>query len=177
MRSLTYLVPVILFAVIAVFLGRGLFLDPSKVPTALADKLVPAFDLPAVDENTESLSSEDLKGRISVLNIFASWCIPCRVEHPLLLELAAENSAAVHGINYKDRPEDARNWLNSLGDPYDRIGADRDGRAGIDLGVYGVPETFVIDEDGVIRYKHVGPITEKDMNKIIRPLIQKLSER
>lgn len=175
MNRWLFLIPALLFAVIAVFLARGLFLDPSEVPTVLTDKPVPSFSLPALDGDTPALASEDLKGRVTVLNVFASWCIPCRVEHPFLMALADDDIAAVAGINYKDKPEDARAWLRSLGDPYQRIGADRDGRVSIDFGVYGVPETFVIDADGVIKYKHVGPMSEKDMNRIIRPLIEKLT--
>jgi len=175
LRGLFYLLPVIVFGVLCAFLLRGLSLDPSTVPTALADKQVPVFDLPPLDSQTKGLASSDLVGEVALVNVFASWCLPCRVEHPFLMELADNGAFALHGVNYKDKPEDARAWLDELGDPFLRIGADQDGRAGIDLGVYGVPETFVIDRAGRIRYKHVGPITQSDLEKYLLPLIKKLS--
>ena len=174
MRPLFYLLPVVVFGVLCVFFVRGLSLDSSTIPTALADKQVPSFDLPPLDNQTEGLASTDLDVEVSLVNVFASWCLPCRVEHSLLMELAESKEVKLHGINYKDEPVDARAWLNELGDPFDRIGADRDGRVGIELGVYGVPETFVIDQSGRIRYKHVGPITETDLKKYLLPLIEKL---
>ena len=151
-------------------------MDPSTIPTALADKQVPSFDLPPLDNQTEGLASTDLDVEVSLVNVFASWCLPCRAEHSLLMKLAESKEVTLHGINYKDEPADARAWLNELGDPFDRIGSDRDGRVGIELGVYGVPETFVIDQSGRIRYKHVGPITETDLKNYLLPLIEKLSQ-
>ena len=175
-RHLAYLLPVALFLVMAGFFFRGLSLDPSEVPTALADKAMPLFDLPPVDSATRGLASSDLTGAVSLVNVFASWCLPCRAEHPLLMELAKSGAVALYGINYKDKPADARAWLDELGDPYQRIGADRDGRVGIDLGVYGVPETFVIDRDGRIRYKHIGPISQRDLDKYLSDLIEGLRQ-
>ena len=176
LRRMLYLLPVIVFGVLCAFFLRGLSLDPSTVPTALTDKQVPVFDLPALDNETKGLASSDLVGHVTLVNVFASWCLPCRVEHPLLMELARSGEYSLHGINYKDKPEDARAWLDELGDPFHRVGADEDGRVGIDLGVYGVPETFVIDKSGRIRYKHVGPITPRDLQKYLLPLIRKLSQ-
>ena len=176
LRRMLYVLPVIVFGVLCAFFLRGLSLDPSTVPTALADKQVPVFDLPALDNQTKGLASSDLVGNVTLVNVFASWCLPCRVEHPLLMELARSGNYSLHGINYKDKPEDARAWLDELGDPFLRVGADEDGRVGIDLGVYGVPETFVIDKTGRIRYKHVGPVTQRDLEKYLLPLIRKLSQ-
>ena len=173
---LYFLLPVIIFGVLCIFLLRGLSLDPSAVPTALTDKNVPIFDLPALDDQTIGLASSDLGGEVSLINVFASWCLPCRVEHPLLMKMAGDGVVALHGINYKDASKDARAWLDELGDPFGRIGADRDGRVGIELGVYGVPETFVIDQSGRIRYKHIGPITQRDLDKYLLPLIEKLNQ-
>ena len=175
MRRLIFIAPAVVFVVLAVLLAWGLTNDPSEVPTALHDKPVPAFDLPPLDEGTEGLASADLRpGDISVVNVWASWCVPCRAEHPLLEQIAEMDGVSLYGIAYKDKPEDARAFLDELGDPFQRIGADADGRAGIELGVYGVPETFFVGPDGAIRYKHIGPIAPAQMDKIIRPLVEKL---
>jgi cytochrome c biogenesis protein CcmG/thiol:disulfide interchange protein DsbE len=176
MRRLIYIVPAGVFVLLSGFFLAGLFLDPAKIPTVLVDKPVPEFDLPALDARTQGLASGDLAGAVSVINVFASWCLPCRVEHPLLMELAEAGTVNLYGLNYKNRPADAREWLDELGDPFQRIGADLDGRVGIDLGVYGVPETFFIGRDGRIKYKHIGPITVEDMERRIRPLIEKLNQ-
>ncbi len=176
MRRLIYVVPAAVFALLAGFFLAGLFLKPAEIPTALTDKPVPEFALPALHEGAQGLASADLSGAVSVVNVFASWCLPCRVEHPLLMELAKAGTVNLYGINYKDKPADARKWLDELGDPFQRIGADLDGRVGIDLGVYGVPETFFIGRDGRIKYKHIGPITVEDMERRIRPLIEKLNQ-
>ena len=175
-RRFLYLLPTILFVVLCGFLFRGLSLDPSLVPTALIDKPVPYFDLDELDDRTDPLSSVNLKGKVTLVNVFSSWCGPCRIEHPLLLEIAARGQVALHGINYKDEPVAARAWLDDLGNPFERIGVDRDGRVSIELGVYGVPETFLIDSTGRIRYKHVGPISENDWNKHLLPLIRTLHQ-
>lgn len=150
--------PLAIFLVMAAFLGVGLFLDPREIPSVLIGKPVPDFDLPPVQGRKLGLATSDLKGEVTVVNFFASWCTACRAEHPLLMRLAASGIVPIHGINYKDQPADAVRWLASLGDPYTRTGADIDGRVGIDWGVYGMPETFVIDKDGIIAYKHIGPI-------------------
>ena len=175
LRRLIFIAPALVFVVLAGFLGWGLTSDPSEVPTALRDRPVPAFDLPPLDDETRGLATSDLRtGEISVINVWASWCVPCRAEHPLLEQIADMDGVSLYGIAYKDKPEDARAFLDELGDPFQRIGADADGRAGIELGVYGVPETFFVGPDGAIRYKHIGPIAPSQMDKIIRPLVEKL---
>lgn len=170
-KRLLLVLPVAVFAVVAVIFAIGLQYDPRVLPSALIDKPLPAFDLPSLRPDQPGLATADLVGQVTLLNVFASWCVPCRVEHPLLTRLSETGAVRVVGINYKDKPEDARAWLEQLGDPYDRIGADRDGRTGIDLGVYGVPETFVIDATGTIRFKHVGPLTPEAVTGTIMPLV------
>jgi cytochrome c biogenesis protein CcmG/thiol:disulfide interchange protein DsbE len=166
--------PLALFVVIAAVLGFGLTLNPREVPSPLIGKPVPEFALAPVKGRTLGLSTADLKREVSLVNVFASWCVPCRQEHPVFLQLQREGFVAIHGINYKDRPEDAARWLDTLGDPYARTGADLDGRVAIDWGVYGVPETFVVDRSGSIIYKHIGPITPDVLEGKLRPLIAKL---
>ena len=176
-RHWLYVVPAAVFATLAGLLYWGLFQDPSEVPTVMAGRTLPAFDLPPVDGATPGLASSDVKtGEISVINVFASWCVPCRAEHPQLTEIAALEGVRLYGIDYKDTPADARAFLDDLGDPYARIGADADGRVGIDLGVYGVPETYFVGRDGLIHYKHIGPIAPEHMTKRIRPLIERLKQ-
>jgi cytochrome c biogenesis protein CcmG/thiol:disulfide interchange protein DsbE len=173
-RRFPYLIPVLIFGVIAIAGGIGLNLDPSKVPSVLIGKPVPAFALAPVKGRTLGLASTDLVGEASLVNVFASWCTACRDEHPLLMRLKREGIVAVHGLNYKDEPDDAAEWLDELGDPYTRTGADRDGRVAIDWGVYGVPETFVVDREGRIIHKHIGAITPKALDQTIVPLIERL---
>ena len=168
------LVPLLLFAGVVVLLTVGLTLNPREVPSPLVGKPVPEFVLPPVKGRTLGLSRGDLKGDVSLVNVFASWCVACREEHPLFLQLQREKLVPIHGLNYKDRPEDAARWLDTLGDPYARTGADLDGRVAIDWGVYGVPETFVVDRDGRIAYKHIGPVTPKVLEEKLRPLIARL---
>lgn len=165
------LIPLAFLALVAV-LGIGLTLDPRKVPSPLIGKPVPEFSLPPVKGRTLGLASADLKSEVSVVNVFASWCVPCRQEHPLIQRLARE--VPVHGLNYKDKPDDAARWLDELGDPYSRTGADLDGRVAIDWGVYGVPETFLVDREGRIAYKHIGPVTPRVMDEKLMPLIEQL---
>ena len=174
MRRFLYLLPVAVFVVVGIGLAIGLTRDPSTLPSALIDRSVPAFDLPPLDGH-DGLKSEDLAGQVSLVNVFASWCGPCRVEHPLLMKLA-DDGVVIHGLSYKDRPEDALAWLDELGDPYQRIGNDQNGRVGIEWGVYGVPETFVIDAEGRIRHKHVGPLQARDVEETLLPLLQELAE-
>ncbi|MGH1483678.1 MAG: DsbE family thiol:disulfide interchange protein [Geminicoccales bacterium] len=162
---LGYLLPVIVFLVIGAGLGIGLTRDPSTLPSALIDKPVPTFELPALVAggiDKPGLASADLTGKVQLVNVFASWCGPCRVEHPILMGLA-KDGVPVQALNYKDQPEDAAGFLNQLGDPYEKIGVDQNGRTGIEWGVYGVPETFVIDAEGKIRHKHVGPLMARDV--------------
>jgi len=151
-------------------------IDTKKIPSVLIDKPVPQFDLPPLYADRAGLKTDDLKGQITLVNIFASWCVPCRIEHPLLMQLAAEKRLPIFGINYKDRPEDAKRWLSDLGDPYSRIGADNDGRVSIDWGVYGVPESFLVDGTGTILYKQVGPLTADVIQDTILPLVEARSQ-
>ena len=171
---LLYVLPVSAFVAIATALAIGLTSDPREIPSALIDKPVPEFSLPPVKGRAQGFSTADLTGQVSLVNVFASWCVPCRAEHPLLLRLATENVVPIYGINYKDAPDDAARWLGELGDPYTRTGADLDGRVSVDWGVYGVPETFVIDRAGRIVHKHVGALTPRDLNQTILPLIERL---
>jgi cytochrome c biogenesis protein CcmG/thiol:disulfide interchange protein DsbE len=175
-RNWRFAFPVALFGVIAAALWTGLSLNPKEIPSALIGKAVPAFDLPPVQGRAQGLSDADLRGEVSLLNVFASWCTACRAEHPLFMQLARSGAVPIHGLNYKDRPNDAAAWLDELGDPYSRTGADLNGRVGIDFGVYGVPETFVIGADGRIAYKHIGPVTPQALKDVILPLIGRLRE-
>jgi len=151
--------------------------NPSQLPSALIGRPVPPFSLPPVKGRRLGLSRGDLVGGVSLVNVFASWCVACRAEHPLLMQLATVGTVPVHGLNYKDAPDDAARWLNALGDPYTRTGADRDGRVAIDWGVYGVPETYVVGADGRIAYRHIGPLTQDDLQRIVLPLVVSLRDR
>ena len=173
-RRAVFLVPILVFLGIAVFLGIGLSLNPREIPSPLIGKAVPDFRLAPVKGRTLGLATEDLKGEVSLVNVFASWCVACRDEHPLLMRLSRQGIVPIHGLNYKDAPKDAADWLDRLGDPYTRTGADIDGRVGIDWGVYGVPETFVIDRNGHIVYKHIGPISARDWEEKMGPLVERL---
>jgi len=173
-RGIAIMLPLSLFVGIALLLAIGLTMDPREVPSPLIGKPVPVFELPPVQGRKLGLVSGDLKGQVSLVNVFASWCVACRQEHPLLMELSRQDYVPIHGLNYKDQQDDAAGWLGALGDPYTRTGADVNGRVGIDWGVYGVPETFVIDSNGNIAYKHIGPISEQDWEELIRPLVKKL---
>jgi len=172
-----YILPLAVFLVMAAYFALGLTKDPKIIPSALIDKPVPAFKLPPIEGGRgNGFSSDDLKGDVTVVNVFASWCIPCRAEHPLVTELAEMKIARVYGLNYKDNPADALRWLRALGDSYYATGADRDGRVGIDWGVYGVPETFIVDRAGKIRHKHVGPMTSDILKNQIVPIIKDLNK-
>ena len=173
-RALLGYVPLAVFVVIAAFFGVGLTMNPREIPSPLIGKPVPEFSLPAVKGRTPGLSSADLRGEVALVNVFASWCVACREEHPVLLDLRRQGIVPIHGLNYKDKPDDAQAWLDELGDPYTRTGADISGRVGIDWGVYGVPETFVVDRKGQIAHKHIGPITPKALNDTLLPIIRKL---
>ena len=169
-----YLGPLAIFAIVGVFLGVGLTLNPREIPSPLIGKPVPQFQLAAVKGRTLGLASSDLRGEVSIVNVFASWCVACREEHPLWMALAQQNIAPIHGLNYKDKPDDAARWLGELGDPYRRTGADLDGRVGIEWGVYGVPETYVVDKKGVIRDKVIGAITPRIVDERLLPLVRRL---
>lgn len=165
--------PLILFTLLALFLFRGLSLDPTEMPSALIDRPLPAFSLPKLG-TAETVSLADIKGRAGLLNVWATWCVSCRVEHPYLMQLAAAG-VPIFGINYKDRDVDAQAWLEQLGNPYEFNIADRDGTLGLDLGVYGAPETYLIDAQGVVRYRHVGVVDEQVWLTILEPLYTELN--
>lgn len=171
-----YLLPLGIFAVLVYFLFKGLSLNPREVPSPLVDKPVPNFSLPKLHAPDQKLSAADLKGQVWLLNVWGSWCVSCRIEHPLLNEIAKNNIVPIYGLNWKDKREDAIGWLNKFGDPYVASIADIDGRVAIDFGVYGAPETFVIDKQGIIRMKHIGPISAESLQKDILPLIEKLKK-
>ncbi|BBK40251.1 thiol:disulfide interchange protein [Allostella vacuolata] len=170
MRRLLYIVPALVFGLIAAYLLAGLGLDPKTLPSAMIDKPAPQFALPALGTVAPPLATADLGGEVALVNVFASWCVPCRAEHPLLMRLATEKGVPIFGINQKDKPEDAARFLAQLGNPYRRIGVDANGRASIEWGVYGVPETFVIDRAGRIRYRHVGALGPQDFEPILAML-------
>ena len=169
-----YLLPLAVFLVLAGFLAVGLNRDPHEIPSPLVDKPAPAFNLPRLDDPLQMISTQDLRGQVWLLNVWASWCVACRQEHPLLVDLARAGAVKVYGLNYKDKREDALGLLRKSGDPYVKSVSDTEGLVGIDYGVYGVPETFVIDKQGVIRYKQVGPITPEALRDTLLPLIKKL---
>lgn len=168
--------PLGIFILLVVLLGVGLTLNPRRVPSPLVDKPLPAFELSTVLDPGERLSEKDLLGRVSLLNVWATWCVPCRDEHPVLVGIARRGEAVIYGLNYKDDREEARDWLKTLGDPYVKSGFDPNGRVGIDLGVYGVPETFIIDARGTIVYKHIGPIDQKIWREQLHPLVKQAAE-
>ena len=167
--------PLILFIVLLFFLGIGLGLKPREVPSPLINKPAPAFSLPLLGQPDKMLAQKDLLGKVWMLNVWASWCVACRVEHPLLVDFAKTGVVPIYGLNYKDKRDDAIRWLNNFGNPYQQSLVDAEGLVGIDFGVYGVPETFVIDKTGVIRLKHIGPVTVDVLQNTILPLVRKLS--
>jgi cytochrome c biogenesis protein CcmG/thiol:disulfide interchange protein DsbE len=170
------LVPLAVFLVIAVFLGIGLTRDPRKLPSTMIDKPAPQFTLKQVAALDKTFSPADMKGQVWMLNVWASWCTACRVEHPLLVEIARSNAVPLIGLDYKDKPEDALKFLAQQGNPYLLSALDLEGRVGIDYGVYGVPETFIIDKNGRIRHKQIGPITPEALQNEILPLIAQLKK-
>ncbi len=176
-RRLRHLIPVVAFLALAFVLGWGLGHNPREIPSPLIDKPVPQFSLPPVRGRTLGLSNGDLVGEVSLVNVFASWCVACREEHPLLMRMRADGVLPIHGLNYKDQPDNAAKWLDTLGDPYTRTGADRNGRVAIDWGVYGVPETFVTTKAGRIAHKHIGPLTPQALEDTILPLIRRLRQQ
>ena len=175
MKRWLYLLPIIVFALLAAGFYVGLGIDSNVLPSALIDEAAPQFDLPPLPGSDKGFSTADLQGHVSLVNTFASWCAPCRMEHPVLNALAQAKRVPIFGIDYKDTGDAALSWIAALGDPYTRIGADS-GQVGIEWGVYGVPETFVIDKTGHIRYKHVGPLSQADVDKTILPLAARLGQ-
>ena len=169
--------PFIAFVVLAIFLYVGLGLNPHEVPSPLINKPAPAFTLPQLYDPTKKFSSQDMKGQVWLLNVWASWCVSCREEHPVLMSLAQRNIVPIYGLDYKDKDADGMMWLRNGGNPYTLVVTDADGRVGIDYGVYGVPETYVIDKQGVIRYKQIGAITHENLQAKILPLIAELQAK
>jgi len=168
------LIPLGVFLVLCAFLLVGLWRDPREVPSPLIGKPAPAFVLTQLHEPAKTLGPADLRGQVWLLNVWASWCVSCREEHPLLVELGKAKVVPIVGLNYKDEPADAERWLKQFGNPYATSVIDRDGRVGIDWGVYGVPETFVIGADGLIKYKHIGPVTHESLEQKIMPVLKEL---
>ncbi len=169
-----YLVPLGLFVLLMILLGVGLTMNPRLLPSPLIGKPAPRFSLPHVKHPDRILSRNDLLGRVSLFNVWASWCQACRDEHPVLLRLARTGEVPIYGLNYRDRLENARRWLAELGDPYVASAFDGSGRTGIEWGVYGVPETYVLGRDGTIEYKHVGALTWATVTEEILPLVRRL---
>jgi len=177
-RKLVYLLPAIVFVVLVGFFIVGLQKDPSRLESVLIDRPVPAFALEALPGRGRPLASEHLTGEVTLVNIFGSWCVACIAEHPMLKEIQQSGVVNIHGIDWREKnPEDGMRWLRRNGDPYDRVGLDPDSHVAIDFGVTGAPETFVVDAQGVIRYKHIGPITRDDWEDTLKPLIQELRSR
>jgi cytochrome c biogenesis protein CcmG/thiol:disulfide interchange protein DsbE len=175
MKSLRYIVPLALFLILAAFLARGLALDPREVPSPLIDKPAPTFALSQLDDPSRTIRRDDLLGKVWMLNVWASWCVACREEHPLLVEFSKRNLVPLYGLNYKDTRTEGQGWLTRFGNPYQTSLFDGDGRVGIDFGVYGVPETFIVDKQGVIRLKHIGPLTHEVIHDRIEPMLRKLN--
>ena len=172
---LKYLIPLALFMVLVFFLAIGLGRDPHEVPSPLINKAAPTFRLPQLKEPTKTFSADDMRGKVWILNVWASWCVSCRDEHPLLIEYAKTGVVPIYGLNWKDKREDALEWLDELGDPYVLSASDLDGRIAIDYGVYGAPETYVIDQNGTIRFKQIGPVTPDVWKDKFLPLVQQLN--
>jgi cytochrome c biogenesis protein CcmG/thiol:disulfide interchange protein DsbE len=169
-----YLLPLGIFAALVMLLAAGLTLNPREVPSPLVGKPAPSFRLPQLHQPEQTFAPAELKGKVWILNVWASWCAACRDEHPVLTDLANSRIVPVYGLNHKDKRDDAIAWLKRYGDPYEASLFDADGRVGIDYGVYGVPETYVIDKQGVIRYKRIGPVTPDILQKKIIPLVHEL---
>jgi len=169
-----FLLPLGIFAALVALLGVGLTLNPREVPSPLIGKTAPHFELPQLHQASSTFSEKDMLGKVWVLNVWASWCVSCREEHPVLLDLARSGTVPIYGLNYKDARPDGLAWLKNMGDPYQVSAFDADGRVGIDYGVYGVPETYVIDKRGVIRYKRIGPLTAEIVKEKVLPLVQEL---
>lgn len=174
--KIKFLVPLFIFIGLSFFLFKGLYLDPREVPSPLINKPAPQFDLTQLHEPDQRFKRDDMLGRVWLFNVWASWCVSCRAEHPLLVELSKANIVPIVGLNYKDKREDAKRWLTELGNPYVLSAYDNSGRVGIDYGVYGVPETYLIDKKGIIRYKQIGPVTVDALQNHIIPMIKTLEQ-
>jgi DsbE subfamily thiol:disulfide oxidoreductase len=178
MRRLLHLLPVLAFGAIAGWFWLGLApdRDPTEIPSVMIGKPVPDFDLPPLVPGSPSLKSSELKGQVTLINFFASWCVPCRAEHPLLFTLGQDKRVKIEGIAYKNKPGDTNAYLAELGNPYERVVVDEPGRTAIDFGLYGVPESYLVDRNGVIRFRQVGPLTEEVIDHQLRPLIAELAK-
>ncbi len=170
-----FLLPLGIFITLVLFLGIGLRLNPREIPSPFIGKQAPVFKLTQLNEPGKTISPQDMAGQVWLLNVWASWCVSCRLEHPVLMDLARQGVVPIIGLNYKDKREDGTGWLRQFGNPYQMSASDLDGRVGIDYGVYGVPETFVIDKRGVIRMKHTGPVTPEVITEKLLPLIKELN--
>lgn len=168
--------PILVFIILVGFFWRGLSLDPNNMPSALLNKPVPTFSLPRLANLEETNTDKILHGKVSLLNVWATWCVTCREEHAFLNQLQKQGVHIV-GIDYKDNTLDAQRWIAELGNPYDEILVDEDGRVGLDLGVFGAPETYVIDKQGVIRYKHIGDLNQKVWSETIQPIVTALEQK
>jgi cytochrome c biogenesis protein CcmG/thiol:disulfide interchange protein DsbE len=175
MKALKYGIPLVIFAMLVGFFAVGLMRDPREVPSPFIGKPAPEFKLAELNAADRTFGPDNMRGKVWLLNVWASWCVSCRVEHPLLVEMSKKQVVPIVGLNYKDKREDGLQWLARHGDPYMLSAYDDQGKVGIDYGVYGVPETFVIDKQGVIRYKQIGPITQEALDKTILPLVKKLN--
>lgn len=175
MKRLLMLLPLAIFLVVAVFLYRGLFLDPTELPSALIGKPLPSFSLPSVEDPQRLITADDIKGKPALVNVWATWCVACKVEHPVLNQLAKQG-VTIYGVNYKDDNAAAQKWLREFHDPYQLNISDAQGTLGLDLGVYGAPETFIVDKQGIIRHKYVGVIDERVWREQIAALYQELVE-
>lgn len=167
-------IPLLAAGVLVAFMAAGLTLKPREVPSPLIGKPAPGFTLPVLEQPGRTLSVQDMRGKVWLLNVWASWCVACRLEHPLVLDASRTGEVPIYGLNYKDAPADAQRWLDRFGNPYVASLSDREGLVGIDFGVYGVPETFVIDKQGVIRHKVIGPLTPDILRDTVMPLVRKL---
>ncbi|KRT56406.1 DsbE family thiol:disulfide interchange protein [endosymbiont of Ridgeia piscesae] len=175
-RYLRFLIPLAIFAVIAAFLFKGLDMNPREIPSPLIGKQVPEFSLPSLRDPAVMISDKDLRGKVYLLNVWATWCVSCRAEHKTLVQLSRMDQVEIYGLNWKDDRAGALTWLQQLGDPYMANIFDKKGRTAIDLGVYGAPETFVVDANGIIRYKYAGPLSIELIREQILPLVKKLKQ-
>jgi cytochrome c biogenesis protein CcmG/thiol:disulfide interchange protein DsbE len=171
---LRFVIPLIVFILLVILLSVGLQKDPRLVPSPLIGKPAPAFELPVLGAPERTVSQQQMLGKVWLLNVWASWCVACRSEHPLMNDLASLNLVDIIGLNYKDAPADAQKWLDHLGNPYQASVMDSNGRVGIDWGVYGVPETFLVDKKGIIRFKQIGPVTQEVLQDSMIPMIKQL---
>lgn len=178
MKRALFLVPLAVFLVLAGYFWVGLGLNPHDLPSVLINQPVPPFDLAPIKGRERGFRSEDLKGQVSLVNVFGSWCISCRVEHPFLARLKAEKAVPIYGIDWREKnPDDGPEWLSRFGDPYTLVGDDPKSRAAIAFGVTGAPESFIVDQNGVIRYKHVGPVTPDSWRDTLKPIVEELRKR